>query len=114
MFSILFLLCIIQTKAIDDFWVVWRYKAMDRCLELGEIETVAYSINEVYQSCCLYDEKKSKIVLFYVGNIEEKDIVDMLRDKIPDYMVPNKVIKMSSLPINLNGKIDRVVLKGSL
>lgn len=90
----------------------FQIKHMGHRIELGEIETVSYSISEVFQCCCLYDEKKSKIVLFYVGNITEKDIVDMLRDKIPDYMVPNKVVKMDSLPINLNGKIDRVVLKG--
>lgn len=38
---IIFLLTIFltQTKAIDDFWVVWRYKAETRCEELGENES---------------------------------------------------------------------------
>ena len=36
---ILFLFTIIyQTNAIDDFWVVWRYKSETRCKELGQSE----------------------------------------------------------------------------
>ena len=37
---VFFLLFItLQVKAIDDFWVIWRYKAETRCEELGETES---------------------------------------------------------------------------
>jgi len=37
-----------------------------------------------------------------------------LADLLPDYMVPNKLIVMSVLPKNPNGKVDRQHLRGLL
>jgi len=34
-----------------------------------------------------------------------------LRDMIPDYMLPGKVVCVDKLPLNANGKIDRVTLQ---
>lgn len=31
---------------------------------------------------------------------------------LPEYMVPNKVVHLEDMPINLNGKIDRQMLRG--
>ena len=59
----------------------------------------------------MYDDKKNKIVLFYVGSLQEDDITNLLKECLPDYMLPNKKIKLQAMPINLNGKIDRVKLK---
>ena len=33
---------------------------------------------------------------------------------VPHYMVPEKLVSMNTLPHNMNGKIDRVILKESL
>ena len=37
-----------------------------------------------------------------------------LRDRLADYMVPNKVTILPQLPLNPNGKIDRPALRASL
>ena len=89
----------------------FQIKHMGNRIELGEIETAAYSIAQILQCCCLYDTKKCKIVLFYSGNIDEQDVLLELQSKIPSYMVPNRIIRKKSLPLNLNGKIDRIQLK---
>lgn len=85
----------------------FQIKHMGRRIELGEIESTVSSVNGVEDNCCLYDEKKKKIVLFYSGKIEEKELIKELRNKLPDYMVPGKRIKIEVLPKNLNGKTDR-------
>ncbi|MCK4258170.1 MAG: amino acid adenylation domain-containing protein [Halanaerobiales bacterium] len=42
--------------------------------------------------------------------IEPDQIRELLSDKIPDYMIPSRMMKMESLPLTLNGKIDRNAL----
>lgn len=92
----------------------FQIKHMGHRIELGEIEIAAYSLEQVEQCCCLYDVDKQKIVLFYSGKIIEKEVLLLLKKKVNEYMLPNKIIKLVSLPINLNGKIDRVQLNKML
>ena len=83
---------------------------MGHRIELGEIETGASGVDGVDRVCCLYDKANSEIVMFYTGSIEEKTLRKTMKNQVPSYMVPQKCIKMSALPINMNGKIDRIKL----
>lgn len=89
----------------------FQIKHMGHRIELGEIEVAVSSIPEVNLCCCLYDNKYQKIVLFIDAELEKSYIIGRIRELIPQYMLPNKVIKMDVMPINANGKIDRVELK---
>lgn len=89
----------------------FQIKHMGHRIELGEIETAVSSLEEVSQNCCLYDEKHQKIVLFIEENLEKAYINDKISHLVPEYMLPNKVIVVEKMPINANGKIDRVKLK---
>ena len=89
----------------------FQIKHLGHRIELGEIETAISAVEGVEQNCCLYDTEKSKIVLFYTGTIEPQTVIDALKKSVPDYMIPNKKVKLEKMPINLNGKIDRVELK---
>ena len=40
-------------------------------IELGEIETAVSSLPEISLNCCLYDEKRQKIVLFIEEDLEK-------------------------------------------
>ena len=84
---------------------------MGHRIELGEIETAVSSLEEISLCCCLYDEKKQKIVLFLEEELEKSYINGQISKLIPEYMLPNKVISLPKMPINANGKIDRVKLK---
>lgn len=89
----------------------FQIKHMGYRIELGEIETAVNGIVGIDRNCCLYDNLKKSIVLFYEGTLEEKEITKILKDKIPQYMIPQIVIKVTDMPLNANGKIDRVRLK---
>ncbi|MGN0341372.1 MAG: amino acid adenylation domain-containing protein [Roseburia sp.] len=89
----------------------YQIKHMGHRIELGEIEVNVNLLEPISMSCCIYDQDKGKIVLFYVGDLEVKDLVSILKDKLPRYMIPNKVEKLDRMPLTANGKIDRVTLK---
>ena len=42
---------------------------------------------------------------------DEISLVEDLREKLPSYMIPNKVIFTGDLPKNQNGKIDRKIVQ---
>lgn len=89
----------------------FQIKHMGHRIELGEIETAVSSLGEVSLCCCLYDEKKQKIVLFLEGELEKVYINGQISSLVPEYMLPNKVVCLEKMPMNANGKIDRVKLK---
>lgn len=89
----------------------FQIKHMGHRIELGEIETAVSSLEEISLCCCLYDEKHQKIVLFIEEALEKAYINERIAKLVPEYMLPNKVITLEKMPINANGKIDRVKLK---
>ena len=89
----------------------YQIKHMGHRIELGEIEVNVNMLEEIKLSGCIYDETRGKIVLFYVGSLSEKDLAVVLKDKLPRYMLPNRMISLEEMPLTANGKIDRVTLK---
>ncbi len=89
----------------------FQIKHMGHRIELGEIEVNVNMIDAVQMAGCIYDDSKGKIVLYYVGEIEEKELIVLLREQIPRYMLPNKIIRLERMPMTMNGKIDRTALK---
>ena len=88
----------------------YQIKHMGHRIELGEIEVNVNMMDGIRISCCIYDKDTDKIVLFYVGDMELKELVTILRNKLPRYMIPNKVIKLDTMPLTANGKLNRVEL----
>lgn len=91
----------------------FQIKHMGHRIELSEIEVLATTIEKVSQTCCIYDEVKKRIHMFYIGKKEKKELLKELKNILPVYMIPNKIIQLENMPINKNGKIDRKVLKES-
>ena len=89
----------------------FQIKHMGHRIELGEIETAVSSLPKISLNCCLYDEKRQKIVLFIEEELEKAYINEKISHLLPEYMLPNKVVRVEKMPINANGKIDRVKLK---
>ncbi|MCM6778272.1 non-ribosomal peptide synthetase [Nocardia sp. CDC159] len=46
--------------------------------------------------------------------LSEDALFEHLRNRLPDYMVPSKILVLESFPLNANGKIDRRELAGRL
>lgn len=89
----------------------FQIKHLGHRIELGEIETAVSSLPDVTMNCCLYDEKRSRIVLFLDKEMSKDEVNSKLINMVPEYMLPGKVIYMEEMPLNGNGKIDRVALK---
>lgn len=89
-----------------------QVKHMGQRVELGEIEILLNAMEKVDASICFYDHDQQKIVSVLKGaELNKKYIFQNLRDKVSKFMFPNVLIKLDSLPYNLNGKIDRSLLK---
>lgn len=86
----------------------YQIKHMGYRIELGEIEICINSIGEeINQAICIYNKKAGRIVCFYCGTIENTKVKSILKNKLPDYMIPGKIVQVDELPLNTNGKIDR-------
>ena len=88
-----------------------QVKHMGSRIELGEIESAAAAIDGIRLICCSYDKEKSKILMFYEGDISERDVSEKLNDDLPRYMCPNIVVNVGMMPVTPNGKIDRIRVK---
>lgn len=92
----------------------FQIKHMGYRIELGEIEANAGSVDGVNAVACVYDASNDLIIMFYDGKINVEEYLNVLSNKVPKYMVPNKVKKLKQMPYNQNGKIDRNYLKTNL
>lgn len=85
-------------------------------IELDEVETILSQCRGV-RDCAVVareDATGEKRLIAYVVMDESQPDVDELRKamktKVPDYMVPTTFVKMESLPLTKNGKVDRQAL----
>lgn len=88
----------------------FQIKHMGHRIELGEIEAAMGAVDDVIRSCCIFDSDKNKIIGFYQGSIEVKELVRALGRRLPSYMIPNVFYRTESMPVTKNGKIDRARL----
>lgn len=89
----------------------FQIKYMGYRIELEEIEAILNSYDEIDRACCIFDSDKNKIVAFYVGSMERKEIQKKMRESLPIHMIPKVFYSMEELPITQNGKIDRKKLR---
>ncbi len=89
----------------------YQVKHWGHRIELGEIEVNVSRLEGVGAAGCIYDGEKNRIILFYTGNIEEKELVGRLKELLPRYMIPNYVRRLRKMPLTAGGKLDRAVLK---
>ena len=81
-------------------------------IELGEIEVAVNAIDGVTNAACIFDHPNDKIVLYYTtADGKPMDIINLVKERIPVYMFPEICNHLLQMPYNLNGKIDRIVLK---
>lgn len=88
----------------------FQIKHMGHRIELGEIEAAFQALEGISRVCCVYDEPNTKIIGFYVGSPEPKEIIERLTERLPRYMIPNIFRRVDTMPLTKNGKIDRKAL----
>ena len=89
----------------------FQIKHMGYRIELGEIEAAVNALEKIQACAVIFDEGKDKIVLIYTGKMNDQEIMEEIKNKVPSYMYPNVIIKKKIMPYNQNGKIDRKWLK---
>ncbi|NOU19052.1 MAG: amino acid adenylation domain-containing protein [Bacteroidales bacterium] len=90
-------------------------------IELGEVEHAILQVTGVRQCCVLVKERKTEtgnnryLVAYYVLDDEHEmltseEILGKMSQLLPEYMMPSVLIAMDSLPLNINGKLDKRAL----
>ena len=83
-------------------------------IELGEIEHFARKFIGSSKAAVIVKSDvpgQNYLELFVVADdLDREALEEFLRSKLPDYMLPRRVCVLPDLPLNLNGKIDRVAL----
>ena len=87
-------------------------------IELGEIESTLNRSEKVKQSVVVAREDTAgglSLVAYLVGydSIDTIALKKALKQRLPDYMVPNTFIFLEALPLTPNGKVDRKALPSS-
>ncbi|HET8706854.1 MAG TPA: phosphopantetheine-binding protein, partial [Pseudomonadales bacterium] len=85
-------------------------------IELGEIESKLLNCNAVLEAVVVAREEggDKHLVAYYVeeagANLKRQDLKQKLANELADYMVPSIYVKLESMPITANGKLDRRAL----
>ncbi|MBP5446148.1 MAG: AMP-binding protein [Acholeplasmatales bacterium] len=88
-----------------------QIKHMGYRIELSEIDVAASSMDKMKACINIYDKDVDEIIIIYEGRLTEEEIRNYLATKVPDYMIPNRYVRVKQMTYNLNGKIDRAYLK---
>ncbi|MCC8356700.1 MAG: AMP-binding protein, partial [Oscillospiraceae bacterium] len=83
-------------------------------IELGEFEAAANAFDFIGLACCMYNQEKERITLFCTASdpaLKLRDLNKALEGRLPDYMLPRRLVVLEEMPLNANGKIDRPYLK---
>lgn len=81
-------------------------------IELSEIELLLNNLEFIDAATCYHDSSKDLIILFYQAHQQfDREILKVVRENLPKYMIPNKLFWFEKIPLNKNGKIDRLFLK---
>lgn len=87
-------------------------------VELGEIESVLNTHPAVHEAAVLavdYGAGQKRLVAWLSGNkVDNRQIKQHLSRQLPDYMIPQRVEWLPTLPKNHNGKLDRKALQAQL
>ena len=90
----------------------YQVKHKGNRIELGEIEAAVNAIDGVTNVACVFDHERDKLVLYYTtADGAERDVINLVKERIPVYMFPEVIAHLKTMPFNMNGKIDRIELK---
>ena len=80
-------------------------------IELGEIENVLQKYEKIKSSVVIARQKQedSNLCAYFTcsESIDENELREFMKDKIPEYMLPTYFIELDKIPTTNNGKIDR-------
>lgn len=85
-------------------------------IELGEVESCLLGLPDVREALVLKHEGEdgASLVAYVTARpgaaLAHEVLKDLVRDRLPAYMVPAAIVVLDRLPLNATGKVDRQVL----
>jgi len=114
---------LVRVRADGDCELVGRrdhqVKSRGYRIELGDIEAALYSHPDVLECAAVAVPDPlvtNRIVAFVAASdgLVEPDLVKAAAERIPHYMLPERIEFMDELPKTSTGKIDRPALSSSM
>lgn len=91
-----------------------QVKIQGQRVELGEIEFYASKLSSKFKPVAIcYNQQfgGDKIALFVEANTDKTVLLQNLKENLPSYMIPSKIIELLELPLNSNLKTDKKALQ---
>ncbi|BBZ13666.1 amino acid adenylation domain-containing protein [Mycobacterium branderi] len=82
-------------------------------IELGEIQAALAGLDGVEQAAVIAREDRpgdKRLIGYVTGTADPAQIRAQLAERLPAYMIPAAVMVLQTLPLTLNGKLDRRAL----
>lgn len=81
-------------------------------IEMDEIEKAILEHEDIVEAVIIDKKEKdnSKKLYAYVVSdkkIDESEVKDKLKNRLPKYMIPFKIHQVENIPLNVNGKVDK-------
>lgn len=95
-----------------------QVKHMGYRIELADIDLTLSSLPYISSGCSVLEKKRDRLI--YFCSLSEKidnpivTIIEEAKKRLAFYMVPNEIRILDSLPLNSNGKVDRLSLSRSV
>jgi amino acid adenylation domain-containing protein len=114
---------LVARSATGDYVFLGRADAQIKVLghrvELGEIEAVLSSHPAIEHAAAfgwpIHNISADAIIAFVSGNDPSSDeLLALAKANLPPYVVPHRIITLTQMPLNANGKVDRRALKEQL
>ena len=85
----------------------------------GPYSKVLIAVIQLHQQCGKRDMHPTKLDLVskenvLAANFDKEKLAQLLKSKLPSYMVPAHILVVSTLPLSVSGKIDRKVVNAWL
>jgi amino acid adenylation domain-containing protein len=111
-------LCVLRPDGAAEYLgrLDFQIKIRGFRVELGEIESVLLSHPSVAQAVVTAPKSQDgqrRLVAYVVaasGEVQTGELLTVMRERLPEYMVPAHIIPMQSLPQLASGKVDRNAL----
>jgi amino acid adenylation domain-containing protein len=103
----------------NDFYYCGRFdnqvKVQGFRIELSEIEFKVLELIKINNVAIPYINKTDTVEIVLVietkNSYLKEEIIEELKNELPLYMIPTKIVEIQDFPLNTSSKIDRVKLK---
>lgn len=87
-----------------------QVKHMGHRIELEEIDHVVEQMPGVRRCRSAYDQRRKRLRALVEGDATEREVRRFVATRLPIHMRPSTIHKVTSMPLNKNGKVDRAQL----